>query len=50
LSFDLELTGFDAVEIDRLLDVDLPKLNVTEDEQIPAPQSPAITAVGEIWT
>ena len=50
LSFDLELTGFDAVEIDRLLDVDLPKLNVAEDEQIPAPQRPAVTAVGEIWT
>ena len=50
LSFDLELTGFDAVEIDHLLDVDLPKLNVTEDsEQIPALQSPAITAVGDIW-
>ena len=51
LSFDLELTGFDAVEIDHLLEVDVPKLNVTEDsEQIPAPQSPAITTVGDIWT
>lgn len=50
LSFDLELTGFDAVEIDRLLDVDLPKLNLAEDEQIPAPQRPAVTTVGEIWT
>jgi DNA modification methylase len=50
LSFDLELTGFDAVEIDHLLEVDVPKLNVTEDsEQIPALQSPAITAVGDIW-
>lgn len=26
------------------------KLNVTEDEQIPAPQRPAVTTVGEIWT
>ena len=51
LSFDLELTGFDAVEIDHLLEVDVPKLNVTEDgEPIPAPHSPAITAVGDIWT
>ena len=50
LSFDLELTGFDAVEIDHLLEVDVPKLNVVEDgEQIPAPQSPAITAMGDIW-
>ena len=29
LSFDLDLTGFETVEIDHLLDVDLPKLNVT---------------------
>ena len=50
LSFDLELTGFETVEIDRLLDVDLPKLNVTEDEQIPARQQPAVTAAGDIWT
>ena len=26
LSFDLDLTGFDAVEIDQLLELDLPKL------------------------
>jgi hypothetical protein len=51
LSFDLELTGFDAVEIDHLLEVDVPKLNVTEDsEQIPGLQNLAITAVGDIWT
>jgi hypothetical protein len=51
LSFDLELKGFDAVEIDHLLEVDVPKLNVTEDgEPIPPPQSPAITDVGDIWT
>jgi hypothetical protein len=51
LSFDLELTGFNAVEIDHLLEVDVPKLNIADDgEQIPAPQKPAITAVGDIWT
>jgi DNA modification methylase len=51
LSFDLDLTGFDAVEIDHLLEVDVPKLNVAEDgEQIAAPQRPAISAVGDIWT
>ena len=51
LSFDLDLTGFDAVEIDHLLEVDVPKLNVAEDgEQIAAPQKPAISAVGDIWT
>ena len=51
LSFDLELTGFDAVEIDHLFEVDVPKLNIAEDgEQIPAPQKSAITAIGDIWT
>ena len=32
LSFDLELTGFDAPEIDQILELDLPQLNVAEDE------------------
>jgi DNA modification methylase len=51
LSFDLDLTGFDAVEIDHLLEVDVPKLNVADDEdQIPSPQTPAISAAGDIWT
>jgi ParB-like chromosome segregation protein Spo0J len=51
LSFDLDLTGFEAVEIDHLLEVDVAKLNVAEDgEQFAAPQKPAISAVGDIWT
>ncbi len=51
LSFDLELTGFDAVEIDHLFEVDVPKLKVAEEcGQIPAPQERAITAVGDIWS
>jgi hypothetical protein len=50
LSFDLDLTGFDAVEIDHLLEVDVPKLNLAEDgEQIAAPRKPAISTVGDIW-
>jgi DNA modification methylase len=50
IGFDLELTGFDAVEIDAFLDVDVPKLNVVEDEeQIPVPQQPAVSAVGDVW-
>jgi DNA modification methylase len=50
LSFDLELTGFDAVEIDQLFEVDVPKLNIAEEgEQLPIPHGPAITAVGDIW-
>jgi hypothetical protein len=51
LSFDLDLTGFDAVEIDHLLEVDVPKLNLAEDgEPIVAPRKPAISTVGDIWT
>ena len=51
IGFDLELTGFDAVEIDALIDVDVPKLNVTEDEeQIPAPRRPAVSAAGDVWS
>lgn len=51
LSFDLELTGFEPVEIDHLLEIDVQKLNVTEDDEpIPTPESPAITANGDIWT
>ena len=51
IGFDLELTGFDAVEIDALIDVDVPKLNVTEDEeQIPAPRQPAVSALGDVWS
>ena len=50
IGFDLDLTAFDAVEIDTLLEVDVPKLNVAEDaEEIPAPQQLAISAVGDVW-
>jgi DNA modification methylase len=50
LSFDLELTGFDTVEIDHLLDADVQKLNVVEDDdEIPRAEGPAITTVGDIW-
>src|SRR6266446_1390555 len=40
LSFDLELTGFDTVEIDHLLDADVQKLNVVEDDEIPRAEGP----------
>jgi hypothetical protein len=50
LSFDLEFTGFDAIEINHLLEVDLPKLNLIEDgEPIPPPAGAAITANADIW-
>jgi DNA modification methylase len=50
IGFDLELTGFDAVEIDGILDVDVQKLNVVEEEAvIPAAQKLPITGIGDIW-
>lgn len=50
IGFDLELTGFDAVEIDGFLDVDVQKLNAIEEEgEIPPPQQFAISAAGDIW-
>jgi DNA modification methylase len=49
LSFDLELTGFDAVEIDHYLDLDVPTANVVEDDDVPAVQATAITRSGDIW-
>ncbi len=48
LSFDLELTGFDAPEIDHILDVDLQKLNVI-DANIPAVAKIAVSAAADIW-
>jgi DNA modification methylase len=47
LSFDLELTGFDAPEIDHILDVDLQKLNVV-DADIPAVEKIAVSAAGDV--
>lgn len=50
LSFDLELTAFDTAEVDFILDLDLPKANVVEDEeQIPAVQEQAVSTLGDIW-
>jgi DNA modification methylase len=50
ISFDLDLTAFDATEIDNLLDLDLPKANVVEDEEeIPAVQAQAVSKLDDIW-
>ena len=48
LSFDLELTGFDAPEIDHILDVDLQKLNAI-DADIPAVEKTAVSATADVW-
>jgi len=50
LSFDLDLTAFDAAEIDHVLDLDLPTANVVEDnEQLPAVQKQPVARLGDIW-
>ncbi len=50
LSFDLDLTGFDAPEIDSLLDLDLPKDNIAEDDaEIPPIGKVAVSSKGDIW-
>lgn len=52
LSFDLDLTGFDAVEIDMALSIDAPIGNTVEeaaaDDVEPKP-GPAVTQPGNIW-
>lgn len=48
LSFDLELTGFDAAEVDHFLEFDLPTANLIEDEHRPPPEAIALTRSGDI--
>ncbi len=47
LDFDLEVTGFDGADLDRLLGVDVaPKIDPKAD-QIPEPQGPAVSRPGD---
>ena len=49
LDFNLELTGFDGAPLDQLLGVDIaPKVDPKAD-QIPEPQGPAVSQLGDIW-
>jgi len=48
LRFDLALTGFDAIEIDHILEIDLPLLGEATDV-IPALQQTAVSVPGDIW-
>jgi DNA modification methylase len=49
-NFDLDLTGFDAPEIDHYLNLDTPQANVEENGlDIPPIQATAISAPGIIW-
>ena len=50
-SFDLDLTGFDAPEIDHYLNLDIPSANVEENGSDIPPLGPrAVSCVGDIWT
>ena len=46
--FDLSLTGFSDDEINRLLDIDSPGAEITEDD-IPAPPVQATSRLGDLW-
>lgn len=50
LSYNLELTGFDAPEIDALLELDVPAANTLEDaDRIPDLQERAVSQPGDIF-
>jgi DNA modification methylase len=50
-NFDLDLTGFDAPEIDHYLNLDIPKANVEENgTDIPPIDESAVSTLGALWT
>jgi hypothetical protein len=50
VDFDVELTGFDPVEIDSYLSLDIPEANVEESKSdVPPVQQRAISMSGTIW-
>jgi DNA modification methylase len=50
LNFDVDLTGFDAPEIDHYLNLDVPQANVEENgSDIPPIETLAISAPGMMW-
>jgi DNA modification methylase len=50
IGFDLDLTGFETVEIDNLLNLDIPGANVVEDaETIPPLADRAVAQLGQIF-
>jgi hypothetical protein len=48
LSFDLNLTGFNVIEIDHILEIDLPQV-IGASDAMPALQQTAVSAPGDIW-
>jgi DNA modification methylase len=49
VGFDLDLSGFAPVEIDHVVEVDVPKLNRLEDDDIPALLPYTVTTRGDVW-
>ena len=50
INFDLDLTGFDAPQIDVYLSLDVPKANVEENgADIPSPELTPVSQRGSIW-
>lgn len=52
LSFDMELTGFDAIEIDASLEIDLPSAGAVEEEaaeDLEPKDAPVIVRTGDSW-
>lgn len=50
LDYDLELTGFEAPEIDTYLSLDVPTANVAENgSDIPPLLADAVSALGDVW-
>ncbi len=49
LGFDLDLTGFDGIEIDHLLEIDLSQNARADANAFPDLQDKAVSAPGDIW-
>jgi DNA modification methylase len=49
LGFDMDLTGFDAVEIDMALAIDEPSAGEVEDAPPPPSSGPPVAQTGQIW-
>lgn len=49
IGFDVELTGFDTLEIDTMLSFDTPEEKVDDDVHLPADREPLIARLGDLW-
>jgi hypothetical protein len=46
---DIDLTGFDAVEVDHILEIDYGGDTIEEVDDVPSPASRAVSRPGDIW-